>query len=415
MKYIVSFIIVFYASLGFSQLKEDNNSLKVLFVGNSITYFNDMPQSFQKIAHSLGDNVDLQVYAPGGTGFVHHIESDELFDLFRSTQWDYVVLQPGSSESISHSYPIEVTSDRAQILLDSIYKYSPCAKVFYYEISYGVWGNTEENLNTYNETMDLIRHNVEYLSQHTSVPFVPAGEAIRYAWNLDTSEMLWGSTGDIHPNAKGSYIIACAMYASIFRKESSYSDFYATLTEEDAKRFQRIADSIVLNHQEDWYFDAYRPIIDWHYEIQQDSLSFYHQSVRVDSVEWNFGDNVLSQQDSGLHIYSQSGQYQLQFTAYQHACPISEQKDIEIIKPNVSVPYIALNEVRVFPNPTIGNVSVEYSFDDGLIEVYDALGKKCLVTKNKTFNLSSFPKGIYWVKIVNLTESSWSVYKLIKE
>lgn len=68
--------------------------------------------------------------------------------------------------------------------------------------------------------MDLIRTNLDDLSDSTKLFFAPAGEAIRTAWNISQTEMLWGGNEDIHPNDKGSYIIACTFYASIFQKKS---------------------------------------------------------------------------------------------------------------------------------------------------------------------------------------------------
>ncbi len=58
-----------------------------------------MPNMFRDIANNRGENVAVTMHAPGGTGFIDHVVNETVYSLFRSEQWDVVVLQPGSSES----------------------------------------------------------------------------------------------------------------------------------------------------------------------------------------------------------------------------------------------------------------------------------------------------------------------------
>ena len=75
-----------------------NNPKKILFIGNSITYFNDMPNLFKEISNSKGKNVIVDSHTPGGTGFVDHVDNPTVYGLFKNNTWDAVVLQPGSGE-----------------------------------------------------------------------------------------------------------------------------------------------------------------------------------------------------------------------------------------------------------------------------------------------------------------------------
>lgn len=207
-------ILLILLSYTFSLKAQDTT--KVLFIGNSLTLFNNMPNTFEAIANSKGYNTEVTVYAPGGTGFIDHVNDPNVYNYFQQGSWDYVVLQPGASESLGYSEPIQTTLNRARVLKDSILQYNPCAKILYYEISWRAYGSTPTQFYDFNDTMDIIRANFEYLSDSTELFFAPAGETIRTIWNNDQTTMLWGGIGDLHPNAKGSYIIACTFYASIF-------------------------------------------------------------------------------------------------------------------------------------------------------------------------------------------------------
>jgi len=62
------------------------DTTKVLFIGNSITYFNNMPQTFESIANSKGDPTEVTIYAPGGTGFINHVNDPNVFNYFQQEQ-----------------------------------------------------------------------------------------------------------------------------------------------------------------------------------------------------------------------------------------------------------------------------------------------------------------------------------------
>ena len=39
------------------------DTTKVLFIGNSITYYNDMPENFEDIVNSTSDIIEVTIYA----------------------------------------------------------------------------------------------------------------------------------------------------------------------------------------------------------------------------------------------------------------------------------------------------------------------------------------------------------------
>jgi len=383
----------------------------VLFVGNSITYFNNMPQTFQNISNSLGDTVVIDQHTPGGTGFVNHVTNNSLYNLVRQGNWDYVVLQPGSNESPGYSYPINETLDRAEILNDSIYKYNPCAKILYYEISYGVWGNTPGDLQTYNNTMDSIRKNLTILADSTQAFFAPVGEAFKTAWNNDQSNMLWGGTGDIHPNVKGSYIAACVFYSSIFQKPSFGTTILNGFTLAEAEGYQTLADTTVLNHLSDWRINTYTQRSTYTYIVNLDTIYFSNTTQNFDSLLWDFGDGFSSSTITPSHIYLNSNSYTVNLTTYLHGCSITTSKTIYVGALGINENGDKL-EVTLYPNPTNNYLNIKINNNkDYLFKVYNSFGKLILTTNKHKINISQYPSGTYFLEVNN---NKYKKFKWIK-
>src|SRR6266496_5459039 len=76
---------------------QDTSCTRVLFIGNSYTFVNDLPNTFAKLAQSGGHKkVEVGMAAQGGWALSNHLESSETLNLLNSTKWNYVVLQEQS-------------------------------------------------------------------------------------------------------------------------------------------------------------------------------------------------------------------------------------------------------------------------------------------------------------------------------
>ncbi|UTW66972.1 T9SS type A sorting domain-containing protein [bacterium SCSIO 12643] len=379
------------------------NTTQILFIGNSITYYNNMPQTFESIANSLGDTTEVTVYAPGGTGFVNHVNDPNVYNHFMQKQWDYIVLQPGSNESPGYSFPIEITYSRAQILLDSIYKYNPCTQVLFYEISYGVWGNSTADLVTYNNTMSAIKTNLEYLVDSTNTFFAPVGEVFRHKWNTDQNDILWGGFGDIHPNDKGSYVAACTFYSSIFQKPSLGTSEISSLTLSDANQIQKLSDSVVLNHFSNWRINTYNQVTDFSYTIQSDTVLFTNTSQNIDSLTWDFGDGTYSNLSNPSHVFHSTGSFEISLTTYQNGCEQVKKDTIHIL----SIDHFSNTfQWQIYPNPVSDVLYIENNKKGlYLYKIYNANGQLIYSGQNHIIPVSTFESGHYFIQRIGKTDS----------
>lgn len=76
----------------------NDKSLRVLFVGNSYTYYNSMPQLFKVMAESKfpGHQIDTKFLGGGGATLKQHWEIGRALEEIRAGKWDFVVLQEQS-------------------------------------------------------------------------------------------------------------------------------------------------------------------------------------------------------------------------------------------------------------------------------------------------------------------------------
>jgi len=51
-----------------------------------------------------------------------------------------------------------------------------------------------------------------------------------------------------HPTLKGSYLLACVIFSTIFQESSTNNSYYGGLFSTEAAEFQEVASSMVLNN-----------------------------------------------------------------------------------------------------------------------------------------------------------------------
>lgn len=67
--------------------------MKILFIGNSHTYYNDMPYLFARFCQEKHRDVDVVMLAHGGKGWDFHIEEPEVKFNILYGRYDAVILQ----------------------------------------------------------------------------------------------------------------------------------------------------------------------------------------------------------------------------------------------------------------------------------------------------------------------------------
>lgn len=90
-KIVLKFLLLLFVPF-FAQAR-DTDSLRVLWVGNSYTYYNDMPSTVRQIAATQKVKLSCTRFLKGGERLSGHLKNQKLLDAIAAGGWDYVILQ----------------------------------------------------------------------------------------------------------------------------------------------------------------------------------------------------------------------------------------------------------------------------------------------------------------------------------
>jgi hypothetical protein len=222
---------------------------RVLFLGNSYTGVNDLPDMFANLAWSGGHRVEVGVQAPGGWSLDDHAGSAGTRPLLVSKPWDVVVLQEQSQ--------IPSVEESRQ---DSMY---PAARQLVPEIRdagarplfFVTWahrdGWPENGMRDYASMQTAIDAGYLAIAAEEHAPLAPVGPAWSSLAGPGPDPTLWQSDGS-HPTTLGTYLAACVFYATVFGQSPGGLGYRAGLTEGSAAGASTAATETVLNNQSRW-------------------------------------------------------------------------------------------------------------------------------------------------------------------
>lgn len=179
--------------------------LRVLFIGNSLTYTNDLPVLVAQLAASTGGAVTLDVRDVSQSGFAleDHWNLPATMDVLNQGGWDVVVLQQGPSslpESQANLRQWSTTfAERVRALGGR-------------PALYMVWPES-----TRLAAFDAVRDSYRAAAEAAGAELYPAGEAWRAAWRADPDLPFYGPDG-FHPSTLGSYLAALTIFHGLARR-----------------------------------------------------------------------------------------------------------------------------------------------------------------------------------------------------
>ena len=74
-----------------------DRTVKVLFIGNSYTYFNNLPHLLEQFSVSAGKHIETKMVVEGGATLQDQWERGDALKVIRESSWDYVILQDQST------------------------------------------------------------------------------------------------------------------------------------------------------------------------------------------------------------------------------------------------------------------------------------------------------------------------------
>jgi PKD repeat protein len=400
------------SSVSFSQ-----DSLSVLFIGNSYTYVNDLPTMLSSLTVSLGDKITFDSKSNGGFTFANQVNDPLTFTKLHSKPWDYVVIQGQSQEpSFPTSQVNTETLPYAVRLADSVYSNKFCSQAMYFM----TWGREVgdpqwDSINSFYKMNDRLRAGYLRIADSAQASVSPVGSAWRYVRDNNPTIQLYSGDGS-HPSVAGSYLSACTFYASLYRKSPVGATYDAGLDATTVGILQHAAAITVLDSLDTWHLRSNDEIAIAHFTLNQndETVNFVNSSWRATDYSWNFGDGNVSSDESPIHTYANPGIYVVELIASNECGEDTLSISLEVLSNSIAEgEKFVLRQVA----PSIYKVTIEGLKDYSLISSFGQVFHKMdsanqIGASELTIDLSSFPVGMYFLQIK--TEEGIFNLKLLK-
>ena len=293
---------------------------RALFLGNSYTSYNSLPNLVEDIATSLGDSLIHDRNTPGGQTMAGHASNATSLSKIASQEWDYVILQSQSQEP---SFPpSQVANDvypYAERLTDSIRSNTSCGTPLFYM----TWGRKNGDASncaayppicTYEGMQQRLRESYMEMASTNEGRVSPVGVAWKRV-REEYPEIELYTPDESHPSYAGSYLAASVFYCSIFQKSCEVSDFIGSLDSTTARRLRAIASETVLDSLGLWGFLEADVLLDSTFLNYAYLTASYSNA---DSIAWDFGDPFVGSSSDSLVTaeYLVEGEYTVTLSVY---------------------------------------------------------------------------------------------------
>jgi hypothetical protein len=177
---------------------------KVLFIGNSLTYANNLPQTIERLSASIGEPITATAIAFPDFSLTDHWDKGDALAAIRRGGWDFVVLQQG---------PSSLPDSRLQLLADTLRFDAEIRKAGARTALYQVWPPRARA----RFAPDVSRSYAD-AAKAVRALLLPVGDAWQAAFTADSSAKLYGPD-DFHPSPEGSELAARVIVETITGKK----------------------------------------------------------------------------------------------------------------------------------------------------------------------------------------------------
>jgi PKD repeat protein len=402
------------------------DTLSVLFLGNSYSSYNNLPQLVQSLSSSAGKTLIIDSNMPGGLSMSGHANNATTFSKISQGNWDYVILQEQSQMPTIDFYRYNEMYPAITDLKSLIEQYNPCAKI----ITYMTWGRRYGGQQCgpgatycspvfvdFNHMQDSLTSAYLEISEQLNIQCAPVG----LTWQniLNDTTLILHSNDNSHPNIDGSYVAALSIYSLIWKQPSNGIAFNAGLTQSRALYYQQMSDNTIFNSQNDWNLLINNPIANFSDAISGYTATFTNLSTSINNTLnyfWDFGDGNTSSIQNPSHTYTTSGTYTITLIASD--CIFADTSIYTIQIGTNGMKETSDSEFELYPNPTTKqiNLMVDSNLLGSVYTVYDNTGKLVLTgkinTENTSVELGNLSAGLY---LFRMGENFTQTIKVIKE
>ncbi len=180
-----------------------NTKFNILFIGNSLTYSNNLPELVEKSAKLKGIKIESKMVAFPDYALIDHWNDGKVQKLIASKKYNFVIVQQGPSSQ---------TEGRNMLIIDGK-KYSDLCKSNGAQLCYFMVWPAKQNYHTF----DAVIKNHKDAATSNEALLLPVGEVWKTHFD-STNDFDYYSADEFHPSLKGSQIAADVIIDYLFQK-----------------------------------------------------------------------------------------------------------------------------------------------------------------------------------------------------
>lgn len=363
-------------------LSSQSKKINVLFLGNSYTYVNNLPQLVYNIALANGDTLVYDSNLIGGYSLNNHFMSAASLAKINASPWDVVVLQAQSQEPSFPPAQVAAQVFPYAMKLDSAIKQNnPCSITAYYETwgrKYGDASNCAAYppLCTYTGMQDRLKESYLNFTNACNGIMAPVGEAFRSSVAASPTLELY-DPDQSHPSLNGSYLAAAVFYETLFHKSVVGNAYTPNLPAGTLAFLQQTAHAVVNDSLAVWGLGRNTPWAAFTPSLQAPgSYQFQTQSPLLGNT-WYFGDGAISTQANPQHQYPAGGTYTVSHVVSDSCRTDSMIRVIQWIPTGWPAHGVREAGIAAYPDPCTDrlHLSAGAGTEGAAVELYDASGR----------------------------------------
>lgn len=234
------------------------DTLRMLFIGNSYTYYHTYPAIFKEIAWYEGHYADCNIFISGGYTMKAHLANPHSMEQVDKGGYDYVMLQDQSILPTLNGTADDAGSAEQMVkMVNRVRESSPEAKVLL-EIT---WGRKfgSNNFGKYEQYIEKYPHFYSsYDAMQQRLIDVMTAEAEQNSALLNPVGLAWQfvmherpdinlyHTDNHHQSYAGSYLAAAVAYLTIYQQPFGNAPANGKLSPEIASYLRSVAERVVL-------------------------------------------------------------------------------------------------------------------------------------------------------------------------
>jgi len=178
-------------------------NIRILFVGNSHTYYNDMPLVVRELFAKTGVTAEVTMQTRGGKNLIYHSQQRDVTFNILYGNYDYVVLQ-----EVASSFDPDDFSSGLEAIREQALSRSTAIPVLYM-----IWAHRDDK-----RRQTVITEEYVNAAERLGALLAPAGEVWHKLLRGNKSLPFYREDGN-HATPTGSYLAACSVFYAITGRE----------------------------------------------------------------------------------------------------------------------------------------------------------------------------------------------------